>query len=191
MSHSKPSLRQKFKYIRDQFAQTHDVKVLSQQLLDRVVEAQIIPEGAILAAYWPIGSEVDCRPILHHYTSKGYSCALPVIQENEWKLVFREWTPETPLIKGEFKIPHPPLTQRILYPDVLLVPLLAFDLHGNRLGMGGGYYDTTIAHYRASNPLKTIGLAYDCQEIEFLPTQTEDQSLDYIVTPTRVIRSLA
>lgn len=188
MSLTKKDLRQQFKQIRDQFVRTHDVQVLSQQLLTIFLEAQLISQQkGPVAGYWPVGSEIDCRPILTHYWSKGTRCALPVIQENEWLLDFREWTPNTPLSEGKFNISHPPSTQSSIAPGILLVPLLAFDCQGNRLGMGGGYYDTTIAHYRALTSLKVIGLAFDCQETDFIPTQKEDQCLDYIVTPTRVI----
>lgn len=149
-----------------------------------------------LSGYWPIGSEVDCRPSLQALHARGCRCALPVVVEKAAPLQFRCWTPETVMRPGRFGAQVPPPEAEHLKPVFLLVPLLAFDRSGGRLGYGGGYYDRSLAQLRseaeaAGRPLPlAIGLAYAAQEVPAaaLPLEPTDIRLDWIVTEKETIR---
>jgi 5-formyltetrahydrofolate cyclo-ligase len=139
----------------------------------------------ILGAYHPIRSEIDGLPLARHLAASGWLLALPVINEGA-PLSFHLWEPEIPLIAGPFGIPQPDGTPGV-FPTAILVPLLAFDTQGHRLGYGGGHYDRTLASLRIRGPLLAIGLAYDCQEVAAIPAGPHDQRLDLVLTPSRTI----
>jgi 5-formyltetrahydrofolate cyclo-ligase len=139
----------------------------------------------ILGAYHPIRSEIDGLPLARHLAASGWLLALPVINEGA-PLAFHLWEPEIPLIAGPFGIPQPDGTPGV-FPTAILVPLLAFDIQGHRLGYGGGHYDRTLASLRIRGPLLAIGLAYDCQEVAAIPAGPHDQRLDLVLTPSRAI----
>ncbi len=145
----------------------------------------------VLAGYFPIKHELNILPILEHYFHNcQYSIALPQINSIHDPLTFRHWgdLKESSLVSGRYNIPVPnPSCFNELVPNVLLVPLVAFTDAGTRLGYGGGYYDRTIRTLKQQNRLKmTIGLAYEGQKCEFIPLESQDQSLDAIVTETNV-----
>ncbi len=140
----------------------------------------------VLSGYYPSGSEVDILPLLKFLFLKNHSICLPFILKTNFYLIFKEWTTNCNLIDGRFKIMVPD-NETILIPSLLLVPLLAFDIKRNRLGYGGGYYDRTIKHL-GKKKILTIGVAFDEQEIEKVPTMQYDEKLDLIVTQTRVIK---
>jgi len=129
-----------------------------------------------IGAYWPMGTELDTRPLLHRLYEKGLTCALPCVTSEG--LLFRLWKPSLKLCKGKFGILEPPATSPLITPDVLLVPLLAFDKNGHRLGYGQGHYDHYLHHHKAL----TIGIGFKEQEIEEVPHQPHDYPLDYILT---------
>jgi 5-formyltetrahydrofolate cyclo-ligase len=121
-------------------------------------------------------------PLLRRVAAEGWTLALPVVA-GPAPLRFRTWTFGAPLQSGPFGIPEPedgPLAA----PDVLLVPLLAFDRHGYRLGYGGGHYDRTLAELRAQGGVTAIGLAFDAQEVAQVPICPYDERLDWILTPS-------
>ncbi|USG62691.1 5-formyltetrahydrofolate cyclo-ligase [Sneathiella marina] len=135
-----------------------------------------------LSLYWPIGSELDTRPLLIKLHEAGVTCALPVIEKKNHPLFFRCWDPEMILQPGPFKVPVPPETAETVMPDVVITPLLAFDAAGYRLGYGGGFYDRTLEKLRRNSRCKAIGFGYVGQEVETVATDQYDQQLDAMVT---------
>lgn len=138
--------------------------------------------STVVGCYWPMHSELDPLPLMDMLHNRGATLALPVVVAPETALIFRRWFPGQGLEPGPFGTQHPPSESERLKPYVLLVPLLAFDAQGFRLGYGGGFYDRTIAALRAQSPLLTIGLAYAEQEVEHVPTEASDQPLDLLLS---------
>ena len=136
----------------------------------------------VIAAYYPVRSEFDCMPLLRRVAAEGWILALPVIA-GPAPLQFREWTLGAPLEPGPFGIPEP-TAGPFAVPDVLLVPLLAFDPRGHRLGYGGGHYDRTLAALRGQGGVVAVGLAFDAQEVAEVPVCPYDERLDWILTPS-------
>ncbi|HYM31013.1 MAG TPA: 5-formyltetrahydrofolate cyclo-ligase [Candidatus Cybelea sp.] len=142
-----------------------------------------MPPGACVAGYWPIGDELDPRPLMLRLAGAGLAIALPVVTARGGALTFRRWLQEDVLEPGVLGIHVPPDTAEVMVPRVLLVPLLAFDGTGHRLGYGGGYYDRTLSALRASGrPVAAVGFAYAGQEQPALPYTAADQRLDWVVT---------
>jgi 5-formyltetrahydrofolate cyclo-ligase len=143
------------------------------------------PPGAIVAGFWPLPGEIDTVPLLHALAAGGWSLCLPVTPKRGLPLTFRAWQPGETLVPGRFGTQHP--TGREQKPDFILVPLLAFDAAGNRLGYGGGYYDRSFASLPNAYRL---GCAFAAQQIEQVPTGPNDIKLNAIATESSVIRSL-
>lgn len=137
----------------------------------------------IVAGYWPLAEELDPRPVMEALSARGADLALPADIVADHALAFRAWALNDPLQIGSFGISTPEAAQPIVVPDIVLVPLLAFDKDGYRLGFGGGFYDRTIALFETMGhkPL-LIGLAFAAQEMPKLPRENHDRSLDMIVT---------
>jgi 5-formyltetrahydrofolate cyclo-ligase len=142
---------------------------------------------AVVGGYWPIGTELDVRPLLTALHKAGHVCGLPAAQRRK-PLVFHHWRPADRLVPGLFDILVPDHHTPMIDPDVLIVPLLAFDASGMRIGYGGGYYDRTIPAIRSRKPLLAVGVAYAAQEVSRVPTDPYDQRLDWIVTETAARR---
>lgn len=142
-----------------------------------------------VAGYLPIGSELDPRPLLLALHGLGVPLAMPVVMAPDTPLVFRPWAPGTITTRSDFGVEEPQAGEPIL-PDLLLVPLLAFDSRCHRLGYGGGFYDRTLAVLRAAGPIRAIGLAYAAQEVPSVPSGSHDAELDVIVTE-RAVHTLA
>lgn len=136
----------------------------------------------ILAAYYPTAKEFDPRPLLERLAAEGWMLALPVVT-GEAPLIFRRWSPGAPLTRGQRGMMEP-AGGEILRPALLLVPLLAFDARGYRLGYGGGHYDRTLEALRRDGPAVALGLAFDEQEMAQLHIGPHDQRLDWILTPS-------
>ena len=137
----------------------------------------------VLSAYLPVGAEFDALPILRHAHERGCSTGLPVVLGRHRPLAFRRWAPGDPLVDGVFGIATPPPEAETLEPEILLVPLLAFDDDGYRLGYGGGFYDRTLALRRARDPATlAVGVAYAGQRVARVPRTPEDQRLDWILS---------
>jgi 5-formyltetrahydrofolate cyclo-ligase len=156
-------------------------------IADLFLETWSPPPGTVVSAFWPIRSELDLRPLMHLLHERGCGIALPIVVRRRTALVFRRWTPEMVLEEGNFGVPTPSADALELDPDWLLVPLLAFDQHGYRLGYGGGFYDITLAALRARKSVFAIGAAYDGQKVENVPRQADDARLDAILTEKRVL----
>ena len=142
-----------------------------------------VAPGAIVSGYWPIRDEFDVMPVMRRLSGAGYRCALPYVDKKQHVLIFREWRPGTVMLEGSFRIPEPTEEAAVLTPSLLLVPLLAYDSEGFRLGYGGGYYDGALADLRAADgPVLAVGMAFSEQLVERVPHGTRDQQLDWIVT---------
>lgn len=139
--------------------------------------------GATLAGYGPMRGEPDPRPAMAAHD--GPLC-LPVVTGRAVPLVFRLWRGEA-LVPGPFGTSHPPDSAPEVAPQVLIVPLLAFDAGLNRLGYGGGYYDRTLEMLRAARPTRAIGLAWAVQQMPALPIEATDQPLDLLVTDREIL----
>ncbi|WP_121064430.1 5-formyltetrahydrofolate cyclo-ligase [Chachezhania antarctica] len=142
--------------------------------------------GRPLSGYLPIRTEIDPRPAMAIAAAFGPVC-VPVIQGKGLPLEFSRWTPQGPLREGPFGAYVPDVDDWIV-PEVLIVPLVAFDASGGRLGYGGGFYDRTLERLRARGRAVAIGFAFDAQEADSLPLEPTDQPLDLIVTESRVLR---
>jgi 5-formyltetrahydrofolate cyclo-ligase len=143
-----------------------------------------VPAGAAISGFWPIGDEIDIVPLLSQLHAAGHPIGLPVVLGKAQPLVFRSWHPGLALVAGGFKTAVPPPTSPELVPEVLIVPLLAFDPEGYRLGYGGGFYDRTLEKLRAAHgaPPLAIGVAFQAQHVARVPRDAYDQPLDWIVT---------
>lgn len=152
------------------------------------LEKALLPHaGKVLSGYMPMRTEINCVPAMAAHVGRGGRVGVPVILGAGQPLKFREWTPSTPMIEGEFGALIPE-SGDWLVPEVLVVPLLAFDRRGYRLGYGGGFYDRTLELLRAMGPVKAIGFAFAAQEIDRVPTEATDQPLDLIVTERGIVR---
>ncbi len=152
----------------------------------RVIEASW-PQ-AIVSGFWPFGPEIDIRPILYHLQASGHPIALPVVVRRGLPLLFRAWRPGQALIAGSFGVPRPDKDQPELAPSVLIVPLLAFDRAGYRLGYGGGFYDRTLEQVRARGAGLAIGVCFAVQEVPAVPRDATDQRLDWMVSEREAFR---
>ena len=148
-------------------------------------EGVTLAPNEIVALYWPIREELDCRPLMVRLMDAGWKLCLPVT-EGDAPLTMRLWEEGQPLYPSGFGTLAPIDSAPVVEPDVVLVPLLAFDARGTRLGYGKGYYDRTIAGM-ARRPL-VVGLAFSAQQLEGLPRDTHDVPLDAVVTEAGVIR---
>lgn len=142
------------------------------------------PPGAVVAGFWPMGAEIDIRPLLRALHGRGHRIALPVTPKRGHPLHFRQWQPGDTLARGPLGTSQPGPEALPLTPDWLLVPLLAFDRAGHRLGYGGGYYDRTLAGLPGAIAL---GVAYACQEVDEVPVGEDDAPLAAIATEGGVI----
>ena len=138
--------------------------------------------GRVISGYWPIRTEIDPRPALHELAG-DYDLCLPVVEGRGQPLTFRRWAPGMALVPGAFGAKIPEIDEKLV-PDILIVPLAAFDEAGYRLGYGGGFYDRTLQKLRAVGPRTAIGFAYDIQKCGAVPREATDQRLDLIVTET-------
>lgn len=152
--------------------------------LAAIVLAQAPPAaGAVVAGFWPIGAEIDVRPLLALLAERGHAICLPVTPGRGLKLSFRHWRPGDSLLPGRFGTSHPQGEDMV--PDYLLVPLLAFDRQGNRLGYGAGYYDRTLSGLPGAFRL---GCAYASQEMDAVPAGPDDVRLHAVATERQVVR---
>ncbi len=158
-------------------------EALSQQVLSVMAPAL----AGIVAGYIALPGELDPAVALKALLDNGTTLALPVAEDESSVLSFRRWLPGDTLINGPFGTVHPDTSGPGIDPEFVLVPLVAFDRRGHRLGMGQGYYDRTLAHLRQSRNIVAYGVAYDEQAVGRVPYGPHDQPLDGIITPTQFI----
>jgi 5-formyltetrahydrofolate cyclo-ligase len=142
------------------------------------------PLGATVGGFWPLAGEIDIRPLLEGLHGHGHVIALPETQPRGRPLIFRAWAPGAELVPERFGTLRP--TGRECRPDWVLVPLLAFDRRGGRLGYGGGYYDRTLPLLPGAT---AIGCAFAAQEVPEVPTGPGDVRLDAVATERGIVRT--
>ncbi len=135
-----------------------------------------------MAGFWPLAREIDIRPLLTQLSDRGHVIVLPETPPRGRPLVFRCWTPGAPMRRERFGTVCP--DGAVMQPDFLLVPLLAFDRAGRRLGYGGGYYDRTLAGLPGA---RAVGCAYAAQEVDAVPAGPQDVRLSAVATERGVI----
>ena len=138
-----------------------------------------------IGGYFPVNYEIDDLKILKEFKKKNYRISLPAIKKN-FDMDFYEWSFDEPLIINKYGIPEPNLKNKIL-PDIILIPLVAFDNRRHRLGYGGGYYDRFIEKTKKKKFILKIGLAFSEQKINNIPIKKYDKKLDYIVTDKYIL----
>ena len=140
--------------------------------------------GRIFSAYWPIKGEPDLRPLMSDLHASGVTIALPIVETKAAPLVFRRWTPDTKMVRGDWNIPVPPREAETLTPEITLAPVMGWDDLGFRLGYGGGYFDRTLAAC-APRPA-TIGIGFQAARLATIYPQPHDIPLDIILTEAGV-----
>ena len=144
----------------------------------------------IVSGYWPLSGELDPRPAMKALASRNAKLALPRVSGDGRPLTFHLWSASDQLVEGRFKVMEPDPGQPLVDPTILLVPLLAFDSACHRLGHGKGYYDRTLAKLKAASPSTiALGIAFSTQEVDLVPTDEYDQTLDMVITENQVLRS--
>ena len=141
-----------------------------------------VKAGAIVSGYWPIRAELDPLPLMRALEARGAQLALPVIMGRDQPLTFRAWNADAQLLRGQFGIMEPSPQSAVVLPDIVLVPLAAFDRLGHRIGYGAGHYDRTFEQLRAAKNFTAIGVAFAVQEIDEVPAEPHDVQLDYVLT---------
>ncbi|MFN3991557.1 MAG: 5-formyltetrahydrofolate cyclo-ligase [Tabrizicola flagellatus] len=161
------------------FARRADAFAAGQGQAAEILADFLAPHaGKVLSGYMPMRTEIDPLPAMAAHQG---TVGVPVIMAKATPLRFREWSPGCKLVEGAFKAMIPEEGAWV-EPDVLIVPLLAWDRRGFRLGYGGGFYDRTLAGLRARGPVLAVGFAFAAQEVEAVPTDEFDQRLDAVVT---------
>jgi 5-formyltetrahydrofolate cyclo-ligase len=157
----------------------------AQAMAKRALPFEIAP-GTVVSGYSPIRNEIDPAPLMRHLAGLGAKLALPVVLARGKSLVFRAWSPDDRLMLGPLGIPEPSPAAAEVIPDIMLVPLAAFDRQGHRIGYGAGHYDYTLEHLRKAKAIIAIGTAFAVQEIKAVPAQPHDVALDYVLTEKKV-----
>jgi 5-formyltetrahydrofolate cyclo-ligase len=157
----------------------------AQAVAGRGLPFAIGPE-TIVSGYAPIRSEIDPTPLMRAIAAQGARLALPTVTARGQALTFRAWAPNDRMVLGPLGIPEPSPAAPEVVPDVMLVPLAAFDRLGHRIGYGAGHYDYTFAHLRKIKVVKGVGVAFAVQKIKAVPALAHDVALDYVLTETRM-----
>ncbi|MEZ5758009.1 MAG: 5-formyltetrahydrofolate cyclo-ligase [Emcibacteraceae bacterium] len=182
----KKSLREA-SLIRRAEAKAKDNGMAARKIASQVIMLPELDEIRTISGFIPINDEMDCLTILKVLHAARFPLCLPTIRAKKEPLEFNSWDLREPLDNGPFGTKQS--TGAIVSPDVLLVPLLAFDKNGARLGYGGGYYDRTLEKLRNKNPdVIAIGIAYDDQKLDSVPTESYDQPLDMVITEKTTYR---
>jgi 5-formyltetrahydrofolate cyclo-ligase len=181
----KATLRASALSARDALSREHRAAA-AQAVALRGLSFEIAP-NAVVAGYAPIRSEIDPFPLMGRLAAQHAQLALPVIMARDQPLQFRVWAPGSALRRGPLGILEPSPEAGEIIPDILLVPLAAFDRAGHRIGYGAGHYDRTLARLRAARKITAIGLAFAAQEIPYAAASTHDARLDLVLTENEAI----
>jgi 5-formyltetrahydrofolate cyclo-ligase len=185
LTSSKADLRAAALTRRDHLSAEHRAAA-AQEIAARGLPFEIM-QGAVVAGYSPIRSEIDPTPLMRNLAAHDVQLALPVIIAADQPLKFRAWSPGDRLQPGRLGILEPLPGAAEIIPDMLLVPLAAFDRSGHRIGYGAGHYDRTFAQLRASRTIIAVGLAFAAQEIPVIPASAHDARLDLVLTESETI----
>jgi len=177
---SKAELRTAALAVRDALSETKRAAA-AQAIARRGLPVELVA-GAVVAGYSPIRSELDPTPLMQALAAKGARLALPVITQRGQSLRFRIWHQGDRLLPGSLGILEPSPAAVEVVPDIVLVPLAAFDRTGHRIGYGAGHYDRTLANLHKSRGFAAIGLAFSGQEVATVPALQHDVPLDYVLT---------
>ena len=180
---SKSKLRKKILKVREKF-NIKNIQINFNQII-KILKKEKTSKKTI-GGYYPVNFEADDLAILRKFKKKNFNISLPIIKKN-FQMDFYAWSFSEPLKINKYGIPEPE-SKNIVYPDVLLIPLVAFDKNLNRLGYGGGYYDRLIEKLPKKKKILKIGLAVTTQKIYKVPTNAYDQKLDYIVTNKYILK---
>lgn len=182
---SKQGIRAEARNLRET-AHRHAGAGAAMLIADNFLIALPWQQARFIAGYLPIRDEADVAPLLRQLSDQGKELLLPAVLGPGLALEFRRWRPDDPLEAGPFNTLQPSDAAERASPDMLLVPMLAFDESGGRLGYGGGYYDRTLALLRQAGPVTAVGVAYEGQKMKDLPREAHDQTLDWVVTEQSV-----
>jgi len=167
-----------------------DAAAAALALRDLVLASGLVPAGATVSGFWPIGDEFDPRPLMEALAARGHRLCLPVVVGKGRPLAFRAWAPGDPLDSAGFGLSVPRWDAAPAMPSFLVVPLLAFDRRGFRLGYGAGYYDRTIEALKASSKrVVALGVGFALQEVPEVPAMAHDQRLDAVATEAYLIET--
>ena len=182
----KSQIRKKFLKLRENKLQK--VKSINHNNIIKLLKKKGI-KGKIVGGYYPYNNEIDCIQILKKLEKKNYIISLPKIKKNS-QMDFIQWSSNDPLVINKFGVLEPALVNNKCYlPDIILVPLLAFDIKKNRLGYGKGFYDRYLNKFiRFHKKIITVGVAFSFQKYHNLPVNNKDFKLDYIITDKGMIK---
>jgi 5-formyltetrahydrofolate cyclo-ligase len=158
----------------------------AETIADRPFPVSLVPR-VIVSGFMPLSNEIDPQPLMRKLAGEGLRLALPVIVGRGKPLLLREWAFGDPVAIGVWGIREPKPDAAIVEPEILLVPLVAFDRTGHRIGYGAGYYDLTITQLRARKSVTAVGLAFAAQEVPRVPATPRDARLDVVLTEREVI----
>lgn len=164
-----------------------DIRAAAAQAIAERPFPCAVAAGAIVSGFMPLKSEINPMPLMRRLADAGAQLALPAVAGRGKPLTMRAFAFGEPLVAGVWGIREPGPDAREVFPDIVIVPLLAFDRAGRRLGYGAGYYDMTIAGLRARKPVIAVGIAFAAQEIPRVPTTARDAALDLVLTEHEVI----
>ena len=174
---NKSEIRKKILRIRKK-NNSKNFNVNSQTILKVIKKKNI--KGKIFGGYYPFNHEINAIQILEKFEKLNYTISLPKIKKDS-QMDFYYWSSKDPLTINKYGIPEP-ISKTIKYPDILLVPLVAYDKNLNRIGYGGGFYDRYIQKIKKIKKILTIGLAYSFQKVKKIPINNYDITLDFIIT---------
>jgi 5-formyltetrahydrofolate cyclo-ligase len=190
MQDIKKDLRTRAAAVRKAAYETHGADA-SRMLAAHGLDFLKVPPGAVVSGFAAIRDEINPADLMSWLHAEGFRLALPVMIGKGKPLLMRAWSPGDAMEAAAWGIAEPMADKPEVEPDVVLVPLLAFDARGHRLGYGGGFYDRTLAKLRAKKPVIAVGIAYDEQKVDAVPVESYDQRLDWVLTPSGPLRFLS
>lgn len=164
----------------------HCLSEISSLILKNFLIVLSIYKIKYISGFWPVKHEVNVKPLIYYLDKIGYKIVLPVIYQKI--LNFSVWNCKTKMVKDKYGIKIPMSKKANFFPEILLVPLLAFDETGNRLGYGKGYYDKYLSELRKQQNVIAVGVAYSCQRINKVPVNNYDENLDWVITEKEIFR---
>lgn len=188
---TRPQIRQQIRHARRQLSATQQ-HTAALHIVDKVAANPSLCQANKVALYLANDGELDPYPLIKWYWQQGAQVYLPVLHPFcKGHLLFFRYQTTTPLVTNRLGIAEPPLDIRQLLPlhqlDIVYTPLVAFDSQGNRMGMGGGFYDRTLANSAHTSP-RVVGLAHDCQQLSAIPCESWDIPLNELITPSHYWR---